>query len=70
MKIEWYGNGEEYWTIETISDLDHWRVIYPELFKEGVVRLHCRSYSNIPPEFRMMYCPTSIWEETHHAVSV
>lgn len=63
MRIERVGV-DEYWVVEKPSDLHGWTIVHRELWKDGVVRLHCRSDTLGPPvEFRLMYCPTTVLDE-------
>lgn len=58
MKVE-HVDGKEYWTVESLADLQDWDIMYEEPWKLGVVRLHCRNAMN-PREFRMLYCSDKI----------
>lgn len=61
MKIESFEDGREFWTVETLEDLQGWELFYLEAFKPGVLRLHV--FNQDHTEQRQLYCQDTLYSQ-------
>jgi hypothetical protein len=66
MKIERDRDGDQYWIVESTSDLQGWHILYSGESKPGVTVLHATRDISFGggSEFRILYCPTELAPKT------